>query len=126
MPFLTEAQRLVADPNTPPLLRATLDYMLQNCVGINNAQPIATVVEHLNAQGFAIDREQFQHQVLVPSREDDLYIASYGYFGHGGIYLVQCREDAQPMIDFYMGRIASEQRHLDQLIALRNAEWPQP
>ncbi len=126
MPFFAEAQRVVADPDTPPLLRATLQYMLEHCVGIDNATPIQTVLDHLNAQGFQIGREQFQHEILVPSRENELYIASYGHFGRGGIYLVQRREDAQPMIDFYEGRIASEQRHLDQLVALRDAEWPQP
>jgi len=82
------------------------------------------VIEHLNNIGFVIDREQFQHQVLVPSREGKLYIASFGYFGHGGIYLIETREDTQPMIDFYEGRIVSEQRHLDHLIALRDTEWP--
>jgi hypothetical protein len=124
MPFLTEAQRLFLDPKTPPLLRATLEYMLANCVGRANATPIDTVIEHLNNIGFVIDREQFQHQVLVPSREGKLYIASFGYFGHGGIYLIETREDTQPMIDFYEGRIVSEQRHLDHLIALRDTEWP--
>jgi hypothetical protein len=125
MPFLTEAQQVVADSNTSPLLRATLEYMLANCVGKANATPIDTIIDHLNSNGFSIDREQFQHQVLVPSREGTLYIASFGYFGHGGIYLVETREDAQPMIDFYEGRIESEQRHLDRLIDLRDTEWPQ-
>lgn len=124
MLFLTEARALVADPNTPPLLQATLEYMLANCVGKANATPIDTVINHLNQIGFAIDREQFQHQILVPSREGTLYIASFGYFGHGGIYLIETRDDAQPMIDFYEGRIESEQRHLDHLIALRDRELP--
>jgi hypothetical protein len=124
MPLLNEARRLVVDPNTSPLLRTTLEYLLVNGVGRANATPIATIVEHLNRQGFQIDREQFQHQVLVPSRENNLYIASYGYFGRGGVYLIETRDDAQPMIDFYEGRIRSEQEHLNRLIHLRNAEWP--
>jgi hypothetical protein len=53
-----------------------------------------------------------------------LVIASYGQFGRGGIYLIETREDANRMITFYRRRIASEQRHLDHLIALRNAEFP--
>lgn len=124
MPFVTEARRLVADPGTSPLLRATLEYMLANCVGRANATPIDTVIDHLNSIGLPIGREEFQHQVLVPSREDPLYIAAYGYFGHGGIYLIEYPEDAQPMIDFYKGRIKSECRHLRHLVALRRAEWP--
>jgi hypothetical protein len=84
MPFLTEARRLAADPSTPALLRATLDYMLANCVGKAKATPIDTVINHLSKIGFLIVREQFQHQVLVPSREGTLYIASFGHFGRGG------------------------------------------
>ena len=118
MAFLAEAQKLVGSPNTSPVLKATLEYMLEHCVGVDNATPIATVIEHLDKNGFSISRQEFQHQVLVPSRETSLYIASFGNFGRGGIYLVADRSDAQPMIDFYENRIESETRHLKNLKAL--------
>jgi hypothetical protein len=124
MRFLREARRLVADPNISPLLKATLEYMLSNCVGKGNATPIDTIIDHLTRLGFDIDREQFQHLVLVPSREGDLYIASYGHFGRGGIYLIETKEDTNPMIDFYDRRIQSEQEHRKRLVTLRDAEWP--
>ena len=124
MRFLNEARRLVADPGTSPLLRTTLQYMLQNCVGKRSATPIDTIIDYLNRLGFDIDREQFQHQVLVPSREGALYIAAFGHFGRGGIYLIEAKEDTEPMIDFYNRRIASDQQHRDHLVGLRDAEWP--
>jgi hypothetical protein len=122
--FLREARRLARSRNTSPLLRATLRYMLANSVGQRHATPIDTIIRHLNSRGFQINREQFQHQVLVPSREGTLYIASFGHFGRGGIYLIETREDTKPMISFYKRRIAKERQHLNHLVDLCDAEWP--
>jgi len=118
--FVAEARRLVKDPEITDLQRATLKYMLQHCIGAQNARSIGVVVTYLNEHGCDVDIRTFQHQVLGWSRECKVYIAS----GRRGIYLIGTRADAEPMMDFYKDRIAAERHRLERLIELTDARWP--
>lgn len=118
--FVAEARKLVKGSDISELQRATLNYMLQHCVGAENARTIDTVVAYLNNHGCEVDVRTFQHHVLGWSRNGNVYIAS----GRHGIYLIRSKSDAKPMMEFYEDRIAAESHRLEHLRELANARWP--
>ena len=118
MPFLHAAQQAVADPATPREIRLTLEYLLANAVGRNNAHPMDDVLGHLFANGIQIGPSKFQTTILAESREGQIFIGA----GQRGYFLIETEEDARATLRFYESRIASELRRIANLRALSAIE----
>jgi len=129
--FISRARQLLGELPDGDLTKETLRYLMVNGhTSKRNPVPIDTVVAHLNAIGLCtqrgdlIERKYFQHAVLVPSREESLFIGMFGSFGRGGIYLITDRADAAQARDFYLQRLGREREHLANLERLIREEWP--
>lgn len=91
-----------------------LDYLLSNCQNKKNAQPIDKILRSITFLR-KYTKEQFQHQIIVPFREErNVFIGT----SSKGIYLITEAEDAFTTINFYLHRIGSERKHLKNLIRL--------
>jgi hypothetical protein len=118
MPFLPDARTAAADSATPREVRLTLDYLIQNAIGRNNARPLADVLRHLASHGIHMSGPQFQTTILADTRVGDIFIGS----GSHGYFLIDNSADAQAALQFYESRIRSELariNHLKQLAASR-------
>jgi hypothetical protein len=88
-----------------------LHYMLKHCLGVSNAKSIEDVVRSISLKK-KYKKEQFQHRIIVPLREErDFFIGT----GTKGIYLVSDAIDVHTTVDFYAKRIRSEHKHLRNL-----------
>src|SRR5437763_7147985 len=104
MPFLPDAQQAINDPTTPDPLRLTLEFLLANAVGRNNAKPIDDILQHLAVNGYPMNGPKFQTTILADTRVGDIFIGS----GQHGYFLIKDDQDAKAALDFYESRISSE------------------
>lgn len=114
MPFVPDAQQTIQ--NLPPgdPMRLTLEFLLLNCRGRQNARPLGHILAHLAANGVNLSGPQFQTTILKQTRLGTIFIGS----GPKGFYLIDTPQDAMVMRDFYQSRITSEQQQLTHLRAL--------
>jgi len=88
-----------------------LRYMLRHGLGVSNAKSIKEVMNSIPLSK-EYKKEQFQHKIIVPLREQrDFFIGT----GKKGIYLVFDAIDVHTTVDFYAKRIRSEHKHLRNL-----------
>jgi hypothetical protein len=88
-----------------------LRYMRKHCLGVSNAKSIEEVMKSISLSK-KYKKEQFQHKIIVPLREQrDFFIGT----GTKGIYLVCDATDVHTTVDFYAKRIRSEHKHLRNL-----------
>jgi hypothetical protein len=93
-----------------------LTHMVNHYRGKDNPCNIDTILKTLRF-GKPYTRETFQHQILVPLREEDnVFIGT----GKKGIYLITDKNAAIETIQFYSRRIHSERKHLKNLFRLAN------
>jgi hypothetical protein len=111
MSFLPAVQREVNRRGQNDPVRVTLEFLMQHAVGRQNAVPLATIVSHLRSRGLNLTETGFQQTVLAESRDRDYFIGS----GRRGYFLIETREDAEAMRDFYGQRIRAEQQNLGNL-----------
>lgn len=97
MSFLPAVQREIAARPPRDPIRMTLEYLLLQAVGRQNAVPLTTIVRHLRAQGVRISETGFQQTVLAKSRGQDYFIGSWRL----GYFLIDSQQDAEAMRDFY-------------------------
>lgn len=99
--------RAATDPT-----RITLEYLLANGVGRNNAVPVTAIIFHLQDNGVKMTAKTFQQTILADSRKDGSYFIGSSRQGY---YLIAHPVDYQEMATFYRKRIAAEQHHLNTL-----------
>lgn len=124
MPFLSAAQGHVQKLQPGSTDRLILEFLLQNAVGRQNAQPWSALDTHLRQHGVSIRQQSFQQGLLKKSREGQLFIGSNDHGVGKGYFLIQDREDAEIIRQWYLRRIQVEQGHLTQLEILIQQQWP--
>jgi predicted RNA-binding protein YlxR (DUF448 family) len=124
MPFLSAAQSHVQTLAPASADRLILEFLLANAVGRHNAQPWSALDTYLRRHGVSIRQQTFQQGLLKKSREGELFIGSNDHGVGRGYFLIQDREDAEIIRQWYLRRIQVEQGHLDQLEALIQQQWP--
>lgn len=122
MAFLQSAQRAVADPATPAAVRLTLEFLLANAVGRNNAIPLHVILDYLADNGHSMSGPGFQTTILSQCRVGnglgEIFIGS----GPRGYFLIAGPDDARVMLDFYGSRIASETERVAHIHRLMQQE----
>lgn len=104
--------------------RAILVYLSLNAMGRTNAKPWTAINVHLKTNGFrAMQKTTFQQNLLKWSRESSLFILSSDRAPHKGYFIAVEKEDAEVMVDWYRGRIASEESNLQKLEDLIQQRW---
>lgn len=101
-----------------------LEFLIKNATGRHNAQPWSALEAHLTHHGVTIRQQTFQQGLLKRSREGQLFIGSNDHGVGRGYFLIQDKEDAEVMRQWYLRRIQVEQGHLNQLVALIEHQWP--
>lgn len=124
MPFLSAVQSHVQALPPGSADRLILEFLLANAVGRHNAQPWSALEAYLKRHGVSIRQQTFQQGLLMKSREGQLFIGSNDHGVGRGYFLIQDREDAEVIRQWYLRRIQVEQGHLDQLQALIQQQWP--
>lgn len=121
MPFDSAVPALLAKLAPGSMEHAILDYLWKNARGHASAKTWDEIVAHCSSYGVSDDRRPFQHGLLANTRAEDVFIGS----GPRGYFIVQDRDDAKIMADFYKSRIATETTHLNHLNALISRRgWP--
>jgi len=127
MPFVQAARNFINNPGTHqtkqhyPLMIDTLNFLLNNAIGIQNAVSTQAVINHLASLGHQTHREDWQINVLGYLRENGVFIASK--IG-GGIFLINNASDAYEAFCSYFRRIAVETERLNLLYNhIRQAGW---
>ena len=124
MPFLNAAQIYIQQLPACSADRLIMEFLLQNAVGRHNSQPWGALDAYLSQHDIHIRQQTFQQGLLKRSREGKVFIGSNDHGIGRGYFLIQDREDAEVMRQWYLRRIQIEQGHLDQLQALINQQWP--
>lgn len=87
--------------------RRLLDFMLENNITSSNPKQIGWILGNVEFSRH-YTRNQFQHQLLVPLRnESTIFIGSTS----AGVFLVTSPLDADEALGFYSARVRAEQRH---------------
>lgn len=127
MPFLTAARQFLEDPgelaSDPNLdiMNDSVAYLTANAVGLENAKSTDDVIAFLNAHGHAINRHQWQINVLGKLREEGIFIASDRV---KGLYIIDTREEAERFYIQYGRRIAKQTFRLGMLrLLIDTAHW---
>lgn len=123
MPFLEAAKTHVQTLAAGSVERCILEYLLANAVGRHSAVTWPTIEDHLRQRGRSVRQQSFQQGLLKQSREGSVYIGSNDHGPGRGYFLIQDREDAEIMRQWYLRRIQVEQKHLDQLEKLIREEF---
>jgi Protein of unknown function (DUF3800) len=93
-------------------IRLVLEYLLRNCVGMQNAITIPEILRKLKLSKKCNKSSTFQHRVLIPLKnQSGFFAASY----KEGIFIPIDPADFLCALDFYNRRISSERRHLGNL-----------
>ena len=124
MPFLSAAQSHVQILQPGSADRLILEILLQSAVGRHNAKPWSALETHLKRHNVSIRQQAFQQGLLKKSREGQVFIGSNDHGVGRGYFLIQDREDAEIIRQWYLRRIQVEQGHLDQLETLIQQQWP--
>ena len=120
MSFIPAAEREVANRSIDDPIRITLEFLLANAVGRENAIPITTVIESLELD---IEYKDFQQQILGASRHGDYFIGS----GTSGIYLIETLEDIEAMQDFYLRKMRTQLQNFNNLATIaERVGWQLP
>jgi hypothetical protein len=119
MPFLLRAHNFMTNPGTLkahkyyPIMKDTVDYLLNNAIVINNAISTDKIIDHLNKKGHRIHRENWQINVLGPLRDNGIFIASKPAVG---MFFIKTIQDAKETVKSMEHRIHVE---TDRLKILR-------
>jgi hypothetical protein len=111
MPFTDAAREAVATLPAGDAMRVTLEFLLANAVGRENAVPWPRLRAHLKSRRVPMSKNVFQTSILKQTREGDVFIAS----SNRGYFLIADADDVAVMRQFYNDRIASEQARLRRL-----------
>lgn len=99
----------------------TIDYLLRNAVGVNNAVSTDSIISHLKSKGFEISREEWQINVLGVLREHGIFIGSKRGVG---MFLIASEDDAREAHNSILDRILVECERLRILRELiKEAGW---
>lgn len=118
MPFIRAARDFLNNPNRHEnhphytVMRDTIDFLLNNAIGLSNAVPTRRIIEHLNNLGHEIHREKWQVEILGYLRENGVFIGSKVGLG---IFLIENRNDALEAYHSIQRRVRTERRRLSIL-----------
>jgi len=118
MPFLLKARNFLTNPGilgTHPyysIMRDTVEYLLNNAVGISNAISTDRIIDYLKSKGHAIYREKWQINVLGPLRDNGVFIASKPAVG---MFFIKTIYDAREAVASMEHRIDVETKRLQIL-----------
>lgn len=127
MPFLSKARNFLTNPGTLrahkyyPIMRDTVEYLLNNAVGIRNAVSTDRIIDYLRNRGHKIYREEWQINVLGPLRDNGVFIASKPATG---MFIIETINDAREVIASMEHRITVETTRLQILKRIaRQGGW---
>jgi len=115
MPFIARAKNFLVNPgvlqNHPyyGVMRDTVEYLLNNAIGIRNAVSTETIIAYLRGLGHNIYREEWQISVLGPLREHGIFIGSKV---GTGMFIIETIDDAREVVASMKHRINVETRRL--------------
>lgn len=121
MPFIEAARNFLEDPgelagdDKLDMMNDTVNFLLGNAIGLENAIPTDLIIKFLNEQGYEINRHQWEIAVLGKLREEGIFIASHRT---KGMYLLKTRDEADRFYLQYAKRIAKQNFRLNFLRAL--------
>ncbi|MFW6121658.1 MAG: hypothetical protein ACOC80_12295 [Petrotogales bacterium] len=114
MPFVDKAKDFLINPPSSLAgnkyineMKETVDYLLNNGLGISNAKPTDNIITHLNGLGYAIHREEWQINVLGPLRDNGIFIGSKRG-PKGGMFIPETEDDAKIIQEQILDRILVE------------------
>ncbi len=127
MPFVTTAKQFLEDPGELAedkkldVMYDTVGYLLENAIGLKNAKSTDKIIKFLNKRGYAINRHQWEIEVLGKLRDEGIFIASHK---SKGMYIIDTREEAENFYLQYLKRVAKQKYRLEFLKDLiDNGHW---
>ena len=119
MLFITKARNFLSNPGSLrshryyPAMRDTVEYLLQNAIGIRKAISTDRIVAYLRDRGYRIYREEWEINVLGTLRDNGILIGSK--VGKG-MFMIETIDDARQVKASMEHRISVETRRLQTLI----------
>jgi len=118
MPFVSRARNFLTNPG--PLrthhhyniMKDTVEYLLSNAVGIENATSTNKILEYLRSRGHYISRSSWQISVLGPLRDNSVFIAAKPGVG---VFVIKTLAGAQKAVMSMEHRIDVEKKRLQIL-----------
>lgn len=127
MPFISKARNFLIKPGSLKvhayyaIMKDTVDYLLNNAVGIDNAKSTDDIIAHLRHKGHQISRSTWQINVLCCLRDNGVSIAAKP---GTGIFIIKTVNDAQQAVMSMEYRINVEKKRLQILKkTAHNAGW---
>lgn len=104
-------------------MEATIEFLLQNALGLENAVATDRILDHLESVDLKISREGWQQEVLGPLRDHEIWVAST--LGPPGMFIIRTRDDAEAVHGAYAGRVRKLLQRLQILEnQIRESGWP--
>lgn len=115
MPFLIRTRNFLTNPGTLgthqfyAVMRDSVEYLLNNAIGIRNAIATDKIIKYLNGKGHTISKPQLQINVLGPLRDNGVFISSKPGVG---MFIIETIDDAQKAVTSMEHRIDIETKRL--------------
>jgi hypothetical protein len=93
----------------------TVDFLLKNAIGIENAISTDSIIRHLTTKGYEIKKEDWQINVLGPLRDNGIFIGSKRGGRTAGMYIIANKQDALQTHASIYDRITVERQRLFKL-----------
>ena len=119
--WINNAKNFIQSNNMDIMQKLIVQYLLNNnnC-GVNNSTSINKLVHYLNRNGYSIDREQFQHQILIPLKKYKI-IATLIYSGpNGGVFIPCDIEEIKMVYKQVLERVKSELQNISKSMHFQN------
>jgi hypothetical protein len=101
MDFVTAARNFLKDPGglskdkNLHIIRSTVSYFLAYATGLENAKSPDIIIDYLHKQGYCINLQQWESDVIVKLSREGVYFASHKT---KGMYLVNTPEEAEELV----------------------------
>lgn len=125
MPFVKKAQLFLEDQGTLTdtknvgLMVATVRFLLNNAVGLENAKSTNAIINHLKEQGFLVQRSQWEISILGVLRDHGIFIGSHR---NKGMYIINSELEARKVYSSYKKRILKEMQRMELLKKIMKSE----
>jgi len=115
MSFIEDIENFIQNPGVHASkerygeMKATLEYMKQNAVGIKNAVATDRIIDYLHSQGYNIGKEEWQIEVLGYLRDNGIFIGSKIA---KGMFVINSKKDAKETYTSMKKRVEKENERI--------------
>lgn len=125
MPFVKKAKEFIDDQGSltdhkySKHMIKTVEYLVNNAVGLENAKSTNNIINHLKEEGLPIQRSEWEIRILGTLRDHGIFIGAHR---NKGMYIIKSEAEAKKVYSSYKRRIFKEMDRMELLRAIMISE----